>query len=425
MKIITCKILFLFAFCTLNAQNMAEVHNIIDTLASPFMHGRGYVQNGIEKAAAFIENEFIKDGLLPVFDGFRQPFYISVNTFPKRMEFSADSKNFVPGIDFIIDPSSKGIDGTFSAETIRNTELLNTDSLNKKLKKAKNNFLVIDNRNKDIIDKKILELNNQVINILKYDQKIKIAGLIEITDEKISWNVSEEVTSKTIIKLNDKSVTTLDTINLSIDNEYKENYLVNNIAGYVKGTVSPDTFIVFTAHYDHIGRMGENCLFPGANDNASGIAMILSLIDHFKHNPHAYSVLFIAFASEELGLLGSSYFTTNPPFNLNKIKFLINFDLAGTGEEGITVVNGSIYKENFYDLKRINFEYNFLPEIKIRGEACISDHCFFYKSGVPCFYIYTLGGSPAYHDPYDIPENLSLAGFEGYFKLIVKFTEGL
>ncbi|NJK84746.1 MAG: M28 family peptidase [Bacteroidales bacterium] len=101
----------------------------------------------------------------------------------------------------------------------------------------------------------------------------------------------------------------------------------------------------------------------------------------------------------------------------------INFDLAGTGEEGITVVNGSVYKERFALLDSLNTEGEYLPQVKTRGEACNSDHCYFYKTGVPCFYMYTMGGSKAYHDINDIPDSLSLAGFTGYSNLMIKFLE--
>ena len=65
------------------------------------------------------------------------------------------------------------------------------------------------------------------------------------------------------------------------------------------------------AHYDHFGMMGQ-AIFPGANDNASGVAMLLSLAKHFKTITPKYSMLCIAFGAEELGLLGSSYFTEHP-----------------------------------------------------------------------------------------------------------------
>ena len=113
----------------------------------------------------------------------------------------------------------------------------------------------------------------------------------------------------------------------------------------------------------------------------------------------------------------------SPPVKLKKIKFLANFDLAGTGDEGIRVVNGSVYKNKFDLLTRINDENKLLPKIDIRGEACISDHCPFYQQGVPCFFIYTQGGIKAYHDIYDRYEILPFTEFKDYCDLMIKFFD--
>jgi hypothetical protein len=80
---------------------------------------------------------------------------------------------------------------------------------------------------------------------------------------------------------------------------------------------------------------------------------------------------------------------------LDKIKFLVNIDLAGTGEDGIKVVNGKVHVSEFDLLKRLNKENELLIDVKSRGEACNSDHCIFHEAGVPAFYIYTLGGISA------------------------------
>ncbi|MEO5501668.1 MAG: M28 family peptidase, partial [Ginsengibacter sp.] len=138
-----------------------------------------------------------------------------------------------------------------------------------------------------------------------------------------------------------------------------------------------------------------------------------------------YNTVLIAFSGDEIGLLGSKAFVDNPLIDLKKIKFLVNFDLAGTGDEGIKVVDGTIYKKQFDILDSLNKEYNLLSKVEIRGEACISDHCRFYAKGVPSFFIYTLGGIAAYHDIYDRAETLPLTNFQNYFDLMVKFFDAL
>jgi len=121
-------------------------------------------------------------------------------------------------------------------------------------------------------------------------------------------------------------------------------------------------------------------------------------------------------------LLGSGYFTDNPLFSLLSVKFLINLDIVGTGSNGIMVVNATEFPRQFEKLSQINTKERFVADIRKRSSACNSDHCSFYRKGVPCFFIYTLGGISAYHDLYDRPETLPLNAFEGLMKLLVGFT---
>jgi Zn-dependent M28 family amino/carboxypeptidase len=214
-------------------------------------------------------------------------------------------------------------------------------------------------------------------------------------------------------------------LEISLDNKFIEKYETQNIVGYLQGSVKPDSFIVVTAHYDHLGKMGKEIYFPGANDNASGMAMILDLASYYAKNPPKYSIVFIALSAEEVGILGAREFTEHPLIKLEKIKFLVNFDIAGTGDEGIRVVNGSVYKDKFDLLTGINTEQKLLPKVDIRGAACNSDHCLFYQKGVPCFYIYTQGGIKAYHDVYDKYETLPFTEFAHYRTLMIKFFDAL
>ena len=161
--------------------------------------------------------------------------------------------------------------------------------------------------------------------------------------------------------------------------------------------------------------------FPGANDNASGISMLLELAHHYAQNPGKYSMAFIAFGGEEAGLIGSRHYTLYPLFPLENIKVLINLDLVGTGDDGMTVVNGSIFQKDFEKLVAINQDKQYMPTIKKRGTAANSDHYFFSKRGVKAFFFYTLGGIKAYHDIYDRAETLPLTRYTEFFQLMKDF----
>ncbi|MBA3704830.1 MAG: M28 family peptidase, partial [Bacteroidetes bacterium] len=160
---------------------------------------------------------------------------------------------------------------------------------------------------------------------------------------------------------------------------------------------------------------------------ASGCAMLLNLAKFYSRpeNKPKCSIAFIAFGGEEIGLIGSKHYTDHPLFPLKNIKFLLNMDIMGTGEEGITVVNGTLFKKEFEKLKQINTENNFIKDVKVRGKAANSDHYHFSENGVKAFFIYTMGGIKAYHDIYDRAETLPLNEFEDLFKMITKFGDYL
>ena len=172
--------------------------------------------------------------------------------------------------------------------------------------------------------------------------------------------------------------------------------------------------------------MGKETYIAGASDNASGSAMLLDLADYYSENPPKYNTVFIWFAGEEAGLVGSKYFVENPPFSLDNIKFLLNLDLMADAKKGITVVNGTIFNEAFDRLKAINEREGLLNQVKARGAAANSDHYPFYEKGVPSFFIYTEGDYKHYHDINDVPENIPLTNYDQVFELITSFVkEGL
>ena len=188
----------------------------------------------------------------------------------------------------------------------------------------------------------------------------------------------------------------------------------------------PDSFVVFGAHYDHLGMMGSNTFFPGANDNGSGTAMLLDLAAYYAmpENQPDYSIAFIFFSGEEAGLLGSEYYTEHPLFPLKNIKFMLNLDMVGTGSEGIKVVNGSIFKQEFEKLKALNEKGGYLKSVNERGEAANSDHYYFYKKEVKCFFIYTLGGEyKEYHTVGDKAAGLPLTKYTELFRLVCDFVK--
>lgn len=374
MKKLILILLLLPAFCV--AQDSIYVRETINTLTSKALWGRGYTRDGMKKAGAFIASEYQKIGLKPMGSSYLQTFNFPVNTFPGKMSVELNGKKLIPGKDFIVNNESTGLKGKF---TLSKTDTLNYES-------------------------------NQ--------------GLKVTLKDKLTWSVATETTPNLTIQLNKKSFNYIPKdIKTDIENQFVPNFQAANICGFVKGTRKPDSLLIITAHYDHLGGMGSETYFPGANDNAAGVATLLSLAKYYAANPQPYSIGFICFAAEEAGLIGSHYFTENPLIPLSNIKFLLNLDLVGTGASGMTVVNASVYPKAFAQLNELNNAHQYITKINPRGKAANSDHYFFTEKGVPAFFIYTQGGPSAYHDIFDQPESLPLTEYNDLFKLIVGFNQ--
>jgi hypothetical protein len=377
------RIFFPFALLiAINApsQSISFGRKMLDTLTSATFWGRGYTNDGMKKAASFLASEFQSYGLVPMSgQDFFQEFSHSVNTFPGKMEVSVNGKYLIPGKDFIISAESRGVKGEGELTASEKGQFINPKE-----------------------------------------------RLIFRLEDKLTWEVSQEAADYSVVVLDKKSVTLpLTSFNVNFENKVIKNFKTANICGMVKGTVQPDSFILITAHYDHLGGMGKETYFPGANDNASGVSLLMNLAKYYAANPQPYSIGFILFASEEAGLVGSKYFTEHPLVPLKKIRFLTNTDLAGTGEEGITVVNATEFPKEFEWMKKINEEQKLLFAVNARGKAANSDHYFFTEKGVPSFFFYTLGGIKAYHDVFDKAETLPLNEHEDLFKLLIAFNKKL
>ncbi len=419
---------------------------IVDTMASESMHGRGYVNGGDSIAANYIKTEFKKFGLKSFGDDYYQRFSFAVNTFPDTILFGFMKAAILekhkksstiegsgiycfkglPGKNYLIDASSLPCERDDFIIYVFDSTNASSEKKFKKFEKDINNsnglsFVLVDDRK--VFDKKKLKYFKQVKS-----NCFNFYGVIELVN-RLTWDQSQFV-SKPKIQILSDSFKYDDKVflgKLKIDSKFIPNHPSQNVIGYVKGSVYPDSFIVYTAHYDHLGQMGKAVYFPGANDNASGSAMLLNLARYYsmpEHQPK-YSIAFMSFCAEEVGLLGSQYYTEHPLFPLKNIKFVLNMDIMGTGEEGITVVNGSVFKKEFDKLKEINTQNNFIKDVKIRGKAANSDHYLFSEKGVKAFFIYTMGGIKAYHDIYDRAETLPLNEFENLFKLITSFGDYL
>lgn len=396
------------------AQDKNYAREILKVLCDASFHGRGYVSQGDQLAATYIQKQFETLGLEKYNQSYFQNFEVSVNTLPNELVLNINGKRLQPGVEYLIDPSSPTVNKTLKGFYLKESKSNDWEPLKRLLSNKSKHILVIDGAN----------IKPYILNKLKFSTEIELGGLALISDKKLTWHASTIQSPRPFLTLKKEAIDgKVKNVELKVEASFQKNYKTQSVIGKIKG--KSDSIIVMSAHYDHLGRMGKLTHFPGANDNASGIALMLDLASNYAKSIPKYTMVFMAFGAEELGLLGSAYFVKHPTFPLSDIKFMLNFDISGTGDDGIQVVNGTIFKAQFDQLKRINSSNNLLKQVKVRGESCNSDHCPFYRNGVPSFFIYTLGGIQAYHDIYDRSETLPLTAYDNYFKLISLFISSL
>jgi Zn-dependent M28 family amino/carboxypeptidase len=187
-----------------------------------------------------------------------------------------------------------------------------------------------------------------------------------------------------------------------------------NVLGYIDNNA--ENTIVIGAHYDHLGFGGDGSLFRGdekaihngADDNASGVAVMLDLAKKLQKTNTNNNYLFIAFSGEEMGLLGSNYFVKNPTFDIKKVNYMINMDMVGRLKQDSTLaVYGVGTSTRFKQtLKANNDKFKLVENESGVGP---SDHTSFYLSDIPVLHFFT-GQHEDYHKPSDDFEKLNYEG---------------
>ena len=187
--------------------------------------------------------------------------------------------------------------------------------------------------------------------------------------------------------------------------------------------------IVIGAHYDHLGYgsfgsryLEENPLIHnGADDNASGVALGISLINILYDSNKMYNYLFIAFDGEEMGLYGSSFFCKNPTLNLSDVRFMLNFDMVGKlNKQNELAINGVGTSSQWKSLiNGVNQNNQFQLKFSESGIGP-SDHSSFYLQDIPAIHFFT-GQHEDYHKPSDDSDKLN---YDGILDILV-FVEDI
>jgi len=187
-----------------------------------------------------------------------------------------------------------------------------------------------------------------------------------------------------------------------------------NVGGFLNNNA--DHTIIIGAHYDHLGYGGEGSLHVGdpaihngADDNASGVAIMLALADLLKNKELNYNFLFLAFSGEEKGLWGSNFFVDNSPLVLEDINYMINLDMVGRlNDEKRLALYGTgtspTWEKAFKKTANPNFVFT-----KQESGVGPSDHTSFYFVDIPVLMFFT-GQHEDYHRPSDDYEKINFSG---------------
>ncbi len=378
--------------------DQSEIKDILSFLASDSLKGRGNYTIELAKAANYIAKKFTAIGLEP-FMGWptlHQPF----QTFDKK----AVARD-------IIQWNTKELDAhDFIYLT---TEIIPTT--------------------KTLADFKIIEIENTLPDSFFYYNSYDSGVLIWI---KKKLSKKEDILPNTAIIRTDLLKHNIlivanenrpEKLLLHLNTDYYKNMLLN-IVGVLPGKSKSDEVVIFSAHYDHLGaeiKRLEDGIYNGANDNASGLATLLMLAQYYaKESNNERTLIFCAFAGEELGLIGSRVFVNY--VDPKTVKAVINMDMVGIPQNGKKhiFITGASYS-NFADIFRkelFNSHNNFIVDFYESEDMFKrSDNYSFAVKGIPAHNFMSIDDrDPCYHKPCDEVNRLDIPYMEILIKAIIQ-----
>ena len=203
-----------------------------------------------------------------------------------------------------------------------------------------------------------------------------------------------------------------------------------NLIGWIKGTQFPRKYIVVSAHYDHLGKVGDT-IYYGASDNASGTACLLAMAKYFKQNPLPYSLIFAAFDREEAWMEGSYYFVDHlpPPLHLSDIRINLNLDMITRNDSNEIFVCGIYHNPSL--IYAVN-EIQQLTNAKVLmgydtgsgrdNWTQLSDHFAFYRKNIPFLYL-GVEDHIDYHQPTDTYDKTNFSMYIENCNMITLLTK--
>jgi hypothetical protein len=471
-------VLFLAGLAPLHAQTKAEItvddlKQHIYFLASDSLKGRQPGTPEGDIAAAYIRDQFLSYGLLPMGNNGLQPFNVTVSVEPGESNMlQIEEVTGVFDVDFQLMPFTSN--GTLEAEVVFAGFGMEIDLDSLKW----NDYENLDVKGKWVMvlrgdpepdneeslfasfvgtrDKALTAKDHEAAGIIfvsgpqfgdqdelmppTFNRVTADAGLLAVNVKRSVANKLLEKFNTTVNMLEDSIRKTMKPVAMPLGvtltattDLNKVEVVTNNVVAVLPGTdpVLKDEYILIGAHYDHLGMggMGSGSRMPdsiavhnGADDNASGVAAVLELAQSLASGKEQLkrSVIFMAFGAEEMGLLGSQFFASNPTIGLKQVKLMLNFDMIGRldAEKPNLMIGGTGTAVETEDLLK-SWEASSTMGFTHSPEGYgASDHASFYGAGVPVLFFFT-GAHQDYHTPLD---DADLINYEGE-KMILDFVE--
>ncbi|HSZ32763.1 MAG TPA: M28 family peptidase [Puia sp.] len=375
---------------SLPAISQPDVSRIENILAADDMQGRRVFTSGIEKAADFIDKEFKEAGLKPFpgsSGGFRQSFNM-------------------------IKPVSSEITGTIDGNPLDNKNVIVFSTA------TSIHVTPADHYQKIYVKK---ESNFRSVLFKYLDSSINVLVFVDTSFAK--YFARRAGNSIPLFERNGNRIFILTSTDpqqydIQIKQEIKKETLTNLI-GIIPGKSKPNEYVIFSAHYDHLGigkpDMKGDSIYNGANDDASGTTAVITLAKYFsKLRNNERTLVFVTFTAEEIGEFGSAYFSRN--MDAEKVVAMFNIEMIGTESKwgknsayitGYDKTNmGSILQSNL-----VNSQFKFYPDpYPEQGLFLRSDNATLARKGVPAHTISTskMDSEKYYHTQGDGVETLDM-----------------
>lgn len=470
-------LLFFLFSCNANREvTVKELRNHVRYLASDSLKGRLTGSIGDSLSAYYIRKELASYGFQPLSgDGF-QRFRVTSRLVPgPENDLSVVDTRFVAEKDF--SPFAFSADAGLISEAVFAGYgfNINTDSLkwdDYQGIDVKNKWVMIlradpdvDNSNSPFIpysgdrNKALLAKDMGAAGVLMvsgpaYDPQDTFESLnpndfsVEIPVLRIKREVADLILAKTKKTISDlekelnetkkpQSFTTKSTVSAKAE-VIREMSTTRNVAMVLPGEdeAFKNEYIIIGAHFDHLGMGGPGsssravdtiAVHHGADDNASGVSMMLELAEKFAltKGSHKRSIICIAFTGEEEGLLGSKYFVDNTDIDLTRVNAMINLDMVGSLTDSTAVqISGVGTADGLRELINTDTDTTvFKVNLSEEGYGP-SDHSSFYGKNIPVLFFWT-GATLVYHTPSDTYDKLNYKGMVTISSLIFKVAEKL